>query len=104
MLRTSWRARYFFTFLQIKLFLFEPIYVGLQMLPGMQIISLLMIQLYSNIWTYKLVVQEKAFSMKTTGASQLINETALSLFLLIGLIFYIGGGADKFQDSVKLGL
>ena len=74
------------------------------MMPGMQISTLLLIQLYSCSWTYKIVVKESAFIQKTTGASQLLTESALSLFLLIGMTFYVGGGADKFSESTRVGL
>ena len=63
-----------------------------------------MIQIYSSIWTYRIVVKEQAFIFKTSGASHLITESALSLFLLIGLTFYIGGGADHFDDKARVGL
>ena len=100
-LRVSTVARYFNTMSLVKIFIFEPFYVTLQLFPSFQIFILAAIQLSYTVMLGKAGIKDKVFSSWLIFISTFIGECALSLFMVIGIIFQMGGGVNKFKDGSK---
>ena len=100
-LRTSAHARYFNSVSLIKLFAFEPLYVSLQLLPTTQIVLLCGLQLAYAAWMAFIGIGHKVFESKLMYSSALLCEVALCVFMLVGLIFQLGGGEKRYSLSVR---
>jgi hypothetical protein len=102
-LRTT-TGRYFNTMSLVKLFAFEPFYVTMQTLPLFQLSMLTAIQLTFFIFTIIAVLKQKIFISKTNGYQHLLNELALTGFLLVGMVFELGGGQKNFPPDIWDGM
>lgn len=103
-LRTSIGARYYNTISLVKLFIFEPVYVTLQLFPTTQITVLFVLQLSYTLWMIHIGMVQKVFTSKIVYTSALFVEVSLSLFLLVGIVFQFGGGEKRYKMSVREGL
>ena len=95
----TFHGRYYNMLSLTKLFVFEPIYVGLQMYPMSQIFVLALFQTSFAVYTAFIGFKAQVFSLKMTFMSILINETALSGFMIVGLIFQAAGGEINLTKS-----
>ena len=100
-LRLTDHARYFNTFSMIKMFMFEPVYVTLQMMPLFQITLLTGIQLVFTLWIAYCGFSKKIFDSKISFFSNLIAESAVLAFLIIGFSFVVKGGVKKFDTNTS---
>lgn len=103
-LRSTMEGRYFNTISLLKSFLFEPIYVSLQLFSTTQIFLLAAIQLSYTVWVLVRVVLKDVFISKITLTSALLGEVSLTVFIVIGLVFQFGGGEKNFADAPRNGL
>jgi hypothetical protein len=100
-LRTSTHARYFNALSLLKILTFEPLLVSLQMLPGMQISLLLLIQASYVGWLAFCGFKEKIFVSKAVFLATLICDTSILFFLLLGLVFHLSGGVKSWPTSTS---
>ena len=101
MLRISKNARYFNSISLIKLFVFEPLYVTLQLFPTIQIGSFLVIQIVFCVWLVIIGFKYRIFSSKVMFASILTVELAFTIFILVGFVFKVGGGENRFSPQTR---
>lgn len=94
-------ARYFNSISLVKLIIVEPFYVTLQLFPTCQIICLFAIQLSYFIYFCRLAFGQRVFQGKANVIQILINELAILLFLTIGAIFQVAGGAKAMSTSLS---
>ena len=92
-------AKYFNTISLVKLIVVEPLYVSLQMFPTVQIIALLSIQVSYFVYFCYFAFKKRVFSDRWIMIQTFVNELALSVFLMVGAIFQIGGGISAFSTS-----
>lgn len=94
-------ARYFNSISLVKLIIVEPFYVTLQLFPTFQIVCLVVLQLSYFVYFCRMAFGQKVFQSKANLIQILINELAILLFLLIGCIFQIAGGAKAMSTSLS---
>jgi hypothetical protein len=97
---STFTGRFFNIFGLIKLFLFEPLFVGLQMFPAVQICSLLTIQLTFLVFILKAGIKDQIFKSRLSLFETLVNELVILLFLGVGAFFHLMGS----QQEVDPGL
>lgn len=95
------RAKYLNAMALWKTFMFEPIYVGLQMYPGWQVGLLFVIQSSYLVWLFSAVWKSRAFQNKITMLGMLMNELSLLIFIGVGFGFHFGGGSDGYSPSTS---
>jgi hypothetical protein len=100
-LRTSAHGRYFNALSLLKMLSFEPVLVGLQMLPGCQIFVLASIQAVYVAWLGYCGFKEKIFSSRTIFVSNLVCDTSILVFLLLGLVFHVSGGVKTWPTAIS---
>jgi hypothetical protein len=100
-LRTSPHARYFNAVSLLKMLSFEPVLVSLQMLPTAQVFILLLLQLTFVSWLIFCGFKEKIFASKAIFISTLICDVSIFVFLLLGLVFHMGGGVKTWPTNIS---
>src|SRR3990167_6496118 len=94
-------ARFFNTVSLIKSFSFEPIYVTLQLFSSTQVFTLTSLQFGYLIWTLYVALKLKIFDGYLAQISSIMSEASLLVFMIIGLVFQLGGGDQNFSESTK---
>jgi len=97
----TFEGRYYNAISLLKMFAFEPFYVTLQMLPTFQITSMFLLQLVFTVWTADVGIRKKIFTSVVAFISNLANELAILIFLLVGVLFQTTGGQASFSDSTR---
>ena len=87
MLRTT-EGRYFNSVSLLKLFIFEPIFINLQMFPTTQILLITFIQIVFFSLFIRCAFVSKIFESRVRLAALVVNETAVTVFLAIGLLMH----------------
>jgi hypothetical protein len=100
-LRTSSSARYFNSVTLLKMLWFEPLFVSLQMIPGIQISLLTLIQLAYVAWLWYCGFKDKIFISKAVFIAFLICDTSILVFLFLGLVFHMSGGVENWSSSTS---
>jgi hypothetical protein len=97
---TTFSGRFFNIFGLIKLFLFEPLFVGLQLFPSFQVCCLLGIQLVYLGFVVKAGLKDQIFKSKLTFIEALVNELVIGLFLAVGTFFHTMGSQPGVDPEV----
>ena len=97
----SKEGRYFNTISLIKLFVFEPIFINFQLFPTTQILLIFTIQVVYFCFFMRCAFVSRIFESKVQTAALLLNETAVTLFLAIGLLM---NSVDIKDDSTSFNI
>jgi hypothetical protein len=96
----TFTGRYSNIFSLMRLFSFEPIFVGLQMFPGAQLVLLTTIELAYIVFLVKAGFKDKIYISKLAFIDNLINEMSIIAFVSVGLFFHFGGGQRHISEAV----
>jgi hypothetical protein len=90
-------CKYYNSYSLVKLIIVEPIYVTLQLFPKAQILALVAIQLTYFTYFCNLAFRKRVFVSWVNPLQIFCNEFAVLLFLMVGLVFEVGGGINSFS-------
>jgi hypothetical protein len=96
----TFTGRYANTLSLMRLFSFEPIFVGLQMFPGVQLILLSLVEIAYISFIFKAGFKDKIFVSKVALFENILNELSIAAFLGVGLFFHFSGGQKNISEAL----